>query len=165
MKKERDKEDKKAAKKLKKEKELKSPVEAQPPLGPLVALGKPREKATKRPRCVWRRFDMTFDLLNSSHFNRYYLLYNNAILIGFLYCFVMTLTTLRMYCIYMYIVHIQITCTNTQTYWRHCGTIYIYIHIYIYRIQYLFASWSNNRESLTSYVRFRHFILWLVMSI
>lgn len=118
MKKERDKEDKKAAKKLKKEKELKSPVEAQPPLGPLVALGKPREKPTKRPRCVWRRFDMTFDLLNSSHFNRYYLLYNNAILIGFLYCFVMTLTTLHMYGIYVYIVHIQITCTCTQMYWR-----------------------------------------------
>lgn len=104
MKKERDKEDKKAAKKMKKEKELKSPVEAQPPLGPLVALGKPREKPTKRPRCVWRKLDMTFDLLNSSHFNIYYLLYNNAILIGFLYCFITMVTTLHVYSVYMYIV-------------------------------------------------------------
>lgn len=39
----------KKLKKLKKEKELKSPVELQPPLGPLVALGKPRDKL-KRPR-------------------------------------------------------------------------------------------------------------------
>ena len=43
---------KKDKKKSKKDKELKSPVEAQPPLGPLVALGKPRDKLSKRPRCV-----------------------------------------------------------------------------------------------------------------
>lgn len=39
----------KKVKKSKKEKEIKSPVELQPPLGPLVALGKPRDKL-KRPR-------------------------------------------------------------------------------------------------------------------
>ena len=39
----------KKVKKSKKEKELKSPVELQPPLGPLVALGRPRDKL-KRPR-------------------------------------------------------------------------------------------------------------------
>lgn len=47
--KEKEREERKAAKKLKKELQN---VEAQAvPLGPLVALGKPRDKLKKRPRC------------------------------------------------------------------------------------------------------------------
>lgn len=40
--------EKKAAKRMKKDL---SAVESQAPLGPLVALGKPRDKLSKRPRC------------------------------------------------------------------------------------------------------------------
>lgn len=50
--KEKVKEEKRFARKSKKEKEaLRSPVEAHPPPGPLVALGRPKDKI-KRPRCV-----------------------------------------------------------------------------------------------------------------
>jgi hypothetical protein len=47
MKRDKEREDKKAAKKLKKEQKM---IESQPPLGPLVALGKPKDKLTKRAR-------------------------------------------------------------------------------------------------------------------
>ena len=66
--KEKAREEKKLARKSKKEKEaLKSPVEALPPPGPLVALGRPKDKV-KRPRCVQRSSNCSHSFCRSRHF-------------------------------------------------------------------------------------------------
>ena len=87
--KEKEREERKAAKKLKKELQN-AEAQGAVPLGPLVALGKPRDKLKKRPRC-----DISWN--NNNNNNDESLLYN------FMNSFLLFTVTPSSHCLILYV--------------------------------------------------------------
>ena len=72
----------------KSKKELKSPVESQPPLGPLVPLGKPRDKLAKRPRYGYKYVIKMF-IWEDNYYVCMYVLSKSDIVINYVLIFVL----------------------------------------------------------------------------